>query len=176
MWESNSAFILALVREGEQRPRPTRNVLLPPAWHCKPRGPWCSPASAVGASAVGASAVGASAVGASAVAASAVSAPAVGARPLHATGENSIIIVGGANQAEWALSDAAKAQVAGAGAVLLQREIPEHVNAQVAKVRAVLAHDASFARTAWRVLLVDVQVLLVDVNVLLVDVQVAKVR
>lgn len=31
------------------------------------------------------------------------------------SGENSIIIVGGANQAEWALSDAAKAEIAEAG-------------------------------------------------------------
>jgi len=31
------------------------------------------------------------------------------------SGENSIIIVGGANQAEWALSDAAKAEISRAG-------------------------------------------------------------
>ncbi|KAF5832813.1 Ribokinase-like protein [Dunaliella salina] len=53
---------------------------------------------------------------------------------LQSNGENSIIIVGGANQAEWILSDAAKAEVSKAGAVLLQREIPEHVNVEVAKL------------------------------------------
>eukprot|EP00983_Pelagomonas_calceolata_P020441 644449-Pelagomonas_calceolata.AAC.3 len=37
-------------------------------------------------------------------------------------------------QAEWSLSEAAKEEVSKAGAVLLQREIPEHVNIEVAKV------------------------------------------
>lgn len=49
-------------------------------------------------------------------------------------GENSIIIVGGANQAPWQLTDAAQSAIKSAGAVLLQREIPEHVNLQVAQV------------------------------------------
>lgn len=53
------------------------------------------------------------------------------------TGENSIIIVGGANQdpRSWQLTDAARALLASAGALLLQREIPEDVNIAVAKVR-----------------------------------------
>ncbi|KAG2440419.1 hypothetical protein HYH02_010307 [Chlamydomonas schloesseri] len=55
---------------------------------------------------------------------------------LQAGGENSIIIVGGANQAAWKLSDGVKALIAGAGAVLLQREIPEPVNVEVAKLAA----------------------------------------
>lgn len=54
---------------------------------------------------------------------------------LALSGENSIIIVGGANQAQWGLSEPAQAAIQGAGAVLLQREIPEDVNIQVAKVR-----------------------------------------
>jgi ribokinase len=49
-------------------------------------------------------------------------------------GENSIIIVGGANQSSWELGEGAKAAIQGAGAVLLQREIPEQVNVQVAQV------------------------------------------
>uniref|UniRef100_A0A7S0X1M1 Ribokinase n=1 Tax=Chlamydomonas leiostraca TaxID=1034604 RepID=A0A7S0X1M1_9CHLO len=53
---------------------------------------------------------------------------------LQANGENSIIIVGGANQAAWDLTPGAKAAVGGAGAVLLQREIPESVNVQVAQL------------------------------------------
>ncbi|PNH07921.1 Ribokinase [Tetrabaena socialis] len=51
---------------------------------------------------------------------------------LQAGGENSIIIVGGANQAAWQLSDSARQLLSGAGAVLLQREIPESVNLEVA--------------------------------------------
>ncbi|KAG2497847.1 hypothetical protein HYH03_004114 [Edaphochlamys debaryana] len=53
---------------------------------------------------------------------------------LQAGGENSIIIVGGANQAAWNLSDGVKQLIAGAGAVLLQREIPEPVNVEVAQL------------------------------------------
>ena len=36
----------------------------------------------------------------------------------HPPGENSIIIVGGANQASWSLSEAAKAEITKAGKVL----------------------------------------------------------
>lgn len=50
---------------------------------------------------------------------------------LQKGGENSIIIVGGANQAAWQLSDAVGQLLRSAGAVLLQREIPESVNLQV---------------------------------------------
>ena len=50
-------------------------------------------------------------------------------------GDNRIILHGGANTAPWALSEAAQAAVSSAGAVLLQREIPEAVNTQVAQVR-----------------------------------------
>jgi ribokinase len=53
---------------------------------------------------------------------------------LQAGGENSIIIVGGANQAAWKLPDGVKQLLAGAGAVLLQREIPESVNLEVAQL------------------------------------------
>ena len=52
---------------------------------------------------------------------------------LQPTGENSIVILGGANQHHWELSDADKTLLSEAGAVLLQREIPESVNIQVAK-------------------------------------------
>jgi len=47
-------------------------------------------------------------------------------RPLIAAfaGENSIIIVGGANQAEWSLSEAAKAEVTKAGQVVKARCAP----------------------------------------------------
>eukprot|EP00879_Flechtneria_rotunda_P013469 GHRR01014063.1.p1 GENE.GHRR01014063.1~~GHRR01014063.1.p1 ORF type:complete len:365 (+),score=170.54 GHRR01014063.1:1194-2288(+) len=57
---------------------------------------------------------------------------------LQAQGENSIIIVGGANQDlnAWQLSQQALEAIHGAGAVLLQREIPEFVNLQVAKAAA----------------------------------------
>jgi hypothetical protein len=47
----------------------------------------------------------------------------------------SIIIVGGANQAAWALSDSTKQLLSSAGAVLLQREIPEAVNLEVSACR-----------------------------------------
>jgi len=53
---------------------------------------------------------------------------------LQPSGENSIVIVGGANQAGWALTEIAKTAIAGAGMVLLQREIPEAVNIEVAKI------------------------------------------
>jgi hypothetical protein len=53
-------------------------------------------------------------------------------------GENSIIIVGGANQDDrsWRLAPGAQQLLRSAGAVLLQREIPEKVNIAVAKVGA----------------------------------------
>lgn len=55
---------------------------------------------------------------------------------LQTSGENSIIIVGGANQAQWQLSDATKQLLKTAGAILLQREIPESVNTEVAEIAA----------------------------------------
>jgi ribokinase len=55
---------------------------------------------------------------------------------LQPSGENSIVIVGGANQAPWQLSEDARRLVQAAGAVLLQREIPEAVNAEVAALAA----------------------------------------
>lgn len=56
---------------------------------------------------------------------------------LQRSGENSIVIVGGANQADWQLSDAATAQLRAAGALLLQREVPEAVNVHVAQLAKV---------------------------------------
>ncbi|PRW20369.1 hypothetical protein C2E21_9039 [Chlorella sorokiniana] len=53
---------------------------------------------------------------------------------LEEDGDNRIILHGGANTAPWVLSDAAQAATSSAGAVLLQREIPEAVNTQVAQV------------------------------------------
>ena len=53
---------------------------------------------------------------------------------LQPSGENSIVILGGANQHPWALSESDEALISRAGAVLLQREIPEAVNAKVAAV------------------------------------------
>ncbi|KAL6755954.1 Ribokinase-like protein [Haematococcus lacustris] len=53
---------------------------------------------------------------------------------LQQSGENSIIIVGGANQGGWELGPEAQAAIAGAGALLLQREVPEHVNIQAAQL------------------------------------------
>jgi hypothetical protein len=53
-------------------------------------------------------------------------------------GENSIVIVGGANQAEWVGLESIKDLLQGAGAVLLQREIPETVNEQVSNSAAAL--------------------------------------
>ena len=56
---------------------------------------------------------------------------------LQSDGQNSIIIVGGANMSFWpdTLSDEDLKIVRNAGIVLLQREIPDFVNIQVAKVR-----------------------------------------
>ena len=55
---------------------------------------------------------------------------------LQSDGQNSIIIVGGANMSCWpdSLSDEDSELVRNAGIVLLQREIPDSVNIQVAKV------------------------------------------
>ena len=53
---------------------------------------------------------------------------------LQPSGENSIVILGGANQHGWALGDEDVKAIAGAGAVLLQREIPESVNLAVSEV------------------------------------------
>jgi ribokinase len=49
-------------------------------------------------------------------------------------GENSIIIVGGANQSSWEISPQVEEAIGRAGALLLQREVPETVNEQVAQV------------------------------------------
>ncbi|KAL4431479.1 hypothetical protein ABPG75_006735 [Micractinium tetrahymenae] len=57
---------------------------------------------------------------------------------LEEDGDNRIIIHGGANTAPWQLSTEARSTIASAGAVLLQREIPEAVNVEVAQ----LAHAA----------------------------------
>lgn len=56
---------------------------------------------------------------------------------LQSDGQNSIIIVGGANMSCWpeTLSEEDLKLVRSAGIVLLQREIPDFVNIQVAKVR-----------------------------------------
>lgn len=50
------------------------------------------------------------------------------------SGENSIIIVGGANTAPWDLSQPQKDAILQAKLVLLQREIPDSVNLQVAQM------------------------------------------
>ncbi|CAK0752448.1 hypothetical protein CVIRNUC_002147 [Coccomyxa viridis] len=50
------------------------------------------------------------------------------------SGENSIMIVGGANTAEWQFSEEALQLLRTAGMLLLQREIPEDVNARVAAI------------------------------------------
>lgn len=50
------------------------------------------------------------------------------------SGENSIIIVGGANTAAWSLSQQQKDAILQAKSVLLQREIPDSVNLQVAQM------------------------------------------
>ncbi|CAN6994569.1 unnamed protein product [Brassica oleracea var. botrytis] len=54
-------------------------------------------------------------------------------------GQNSIIIVGGANMKGWTekMSDDELEIVRNAGGVLLQREIPDSINIQVAKVSVV---------------------------------------
>lgn len=58
---------------------------------------------------------------------------------LQSDGQNSIIIVGGANMSFWpeTLSEENLEVVRNAGIVLLQREIPDSVNIQVAKVRSL---------------------------------------
>jgi len=53
---------------------------------------------------------------------------------LQNSGENSIVIVGGANQSKWELGPSVTHLIESAGAVLLQREIPEEVNLQVARI------------------------------------------
>lgn len=55
---------------------------------------------------------------------------------LQSDGQNSIIVVGGANMSGWpeTLSDENLVVVRNAGIVLLQREIPDSVNIQVSKV------------------------------------------
>jgi ribokinase len=65
---------------------------------------------------------------------------------LQSDGQNSIIIVGGANMCCWpeTLSDEDLKVVRSAGIVLLQREIPEVVNIQVAKVRALFFYFPIF--------------------------------
>ncbi|DBA87623.1 TPA: hypothetical protein ACH3X1_004639 [Trebouxia sp. C0004] len=50
------------------------------------------------------------------------------------SGENIIMIVGGANQSEWKFSENDHKLLSSAGAILLQREIPEAVNIEVAKL------------------------------------------
>lgn len=52
-------------------------------------------------------------------------------------GDNRIIIHGGANTVPWELGEGAAAAIRGAGAVLLQREIPEAVNLEVAQASGV---------------------------------------
>jgi ribokinase len=52
-------------------------------------------------------------------------------------GQNRIILHGGANTAPWQLSEDAKRCIQTAGAVLLQREIPEAVNLEVAEVGGI---------------------------------------
>jgi ribokinase len=55
---------------------------------------------------------------------------------LQSSGQNSIVIVGGANMSCWPqiLPPQHLEVVSSAGIVLLQREIPDFVNVQVAKV------------------------------------------
>ncbi len=56
---------------------------------------------------------------------------------LQPGGENSIVLVGGANTSEeWQIEDDVTAAIQSAGAVLLQREIPETVNVIFAKLAA----------------------------------------
>lgn len=56
---------------------------------------------------------------------------------LQPKGENSIVLVGGANTSEeWQITDEVTAAIQDAGAVLLQREIPETVNVIFAKLAA----------------------------------------
>eukprot|EP01026_Neomeris_dumetosa_P079769 TRINITY_DN87448_c0_g1_i3.p2 TRINITY_DN87448_c0_g1~~TRINITY_DN87448_c0_g1_i3.p2 ORF type:complete len:237 (-),score=50.97 TRINITY_DN87448_c0_g1_i3:157-867(-) len=51
---------------------------------------------------------------------------------LQPSGENSIIIVGGANTADWTFGDDTLDVLGSAGCVLLQREIPQEMNIAVA--------------------------------------------
>ena len=53
---------------------------------------------------------------------------------LQPGGENSIVIVGGANTAEWRWPQEARDAVASADAVLLQREVPEATNLAAARM------------------------------------------
>lgn len=53
---------------------------------------------------------------------------------LQKGGENSIIIVGGANQAWNGISEKMQAAINSAGTLLLQREVPESVNLAAAKI------------------------------------------
>lgn len=53
---------------------------------------------------------------------------------LQPSGENSIIIVGGANQDWGEIDREIKESIGMAGALLLQREIPEEVNIELAKI------------------------------------------
>ncbi|KAL3140698.1 hypothetical protein ABBQ32_005254 [Trebouxia sp. C0010 RCD-2024] len=50
------------------------------------------------------------------------------------SGENIIMIVGGANQSSWNFSEEDRKLLRNAGAILLQREVPEEVNLEVAKL------------------------------------------
>eukprot|EP00884_Botryococcus_braunii_P004009 jgi/Botrbrau1/13609/Bobra.0069s0006.1 len=49
-------------------------------------------------------------------------------------GQNCIVIAGGANTAAWDISEKAAEVLKSAGGILLQREIPEYVNIQVAEI------------------------------------------
>ena len=53
---------------------------------------------------------------------------------LQPGGENSIVIVGGANTAAWTCEGAQRAAVEGAGMLLLQRELTDDTNAKFAEV------------------------------------------
>lgn len=53
---------------------------------------------------------------------------------LQPGGENSIIIVGGANTAAWSCAGAQRAAVEGTGMLLLQRELTDDTNAKFAQV------------------------------------------
>ena len=55
---------------------------------------------------------------------------------VRADGENSIVIVGGANTAEWGEDVDADAAITTAGMLLLQREVSDGVNARVAAIAA----------------------------------------
>ncbi|GMH33759.1 hypothetical protein BSKO_01593 [Bryopsis sp. KO-2023] len=53
---------------------------------------------------------------------------------LQPSGENSIVIVGGANQVTWDIGEKEQQVVSTAGAILLQREIPDSINLAVAEI------------------------------------------